>query len=291
MRFVFYVAETAGFCWGVKRAIQGAEGKERKAGEPIYVLGQLVYNEDAVRDLEEKHIHVVRDVEEARGKTLLITAHGKAPREVAYAKTVAADVLDMKCPIVQDLHEAALELKEEGRKVILIIGPKQESHVEVLGVVGVLEGDVVLVQSPCDIEALEFHPQTMIGIVAQTTVNEFYMHELVRIIKDRFQYTKFVPTLCDDISRKQAELRSRGKKFDMILVVGDTKSANTKELFMIARDELKKPTLFILNEAELKKKDIYGVRKIFVIAGALTPLRSIEGVVQRLQEWGGVRKA
>ncbi|MEK7465365.1 MAG: hypothetical protein AAB631_01150 [Patescibacteria group bacterium] len=169
MAFEFYIAKTAGICWGVKRAISGAIGKKRKAGEPIFVLGNLVHNRDAVEDLEEQNIHVVSNVEEARGETLLITAHEKSPNEIAAARMVADTVLDMTCPIVEDLHKAARVLKEEGRQIVLI-GMRARRHPEVDGVIGLLEGEVHIVETLRDVELLPLKAFTPVGIVVQTII-------------------------------------------------------------------------------------------------------------------------
>ncbi|MBI5732962.1 4-hydroxy-3-methylbut-2-enyl diphosphate reductase [Candidatus Jorgensenbacteria bacterium] len=286
MRFVFYLAATAGFCWGVKRAIQGAKGKERKVEESIYVLGDLVHNRDAVNDLEQEDIHVVRSMEEARDKTLLITAHGRSPKEIGQAKRIARDVLDMTCPIVQDLHRAALSLKQEGRKMVLI-GMRSRPHPEIQGTVGVLDDAVHVVETFEDVERLPFNPDDAIGVVAQTTFNENRMHEIVKAIALRFKHTKFIPTICDDISEKQEELRRLSPHFDTVIVIGDKKSANATHLAEIAREELEKSTYFVLNETELRENFIQGAERIFVIAGASTPPRSITGVVDSLCGWGG----
>ncbi|MEK7630299.1 MAG: 4-hydroxy-3-methylbut-2-enyl diphosphate reductase [Patescibacteria group bacterium] len=284
--FAFVLAKTAGFCWGVMRAINGAKGKERKVGERIHVLGALVHNQDAVADLEGENIHLVKNMEEARGETLLITAHGRSPKDIVAARKIASNVLDMTCPIVQDLHKAALNLKSEGRTVILI-GMRSRRHPEVEGLIGVLGGIVHIVETARDIELLPLNENERIGVVAQTTFNELEMIEFVRIIKNRFKDTNFIPTICDDISKKQIELREKGSNFDLIIVVGDKKSANATHLAEIARNELMKPTLFVLNATELESRLIENAKNIFVTASASTPPRSIGSVLSWLTDAGG----
>ena len=286
MHFKFFLAETSGFCWGVKRAIHGAEGKERKAGEPIYVLGSLVHNREAVQDLEDQGIHVVQSVEAARGKTLLVTAHGRSPKDIKEAGLVAREVLNMTCPIVQDLHAAALRLKDEGRRVVLI-GMSRRPHPEVEGVVGVLEGKVTIIEDVSDVATLPFLPDESVGIVAQTTFNTKVVLDIVKAVKARFRDTQYILTICDDIERKQDELRRLGPGFDTVVVVGDTASANATHLAEIARDEMKKRTLFILNGEALSSRDLWHSRRVLVIAGASTPPRSVNGVCDRLRSLGG----
>ncbi|MEK7583693.1 MAG: 4-hydroxy-3-methylbut-2-enyl diphosphate reductase [Patescibacteria group bacterium] len=288
MNFTFTVARTAGFCWGVDRAIKGAEGKLRKAGEKLFVLGHLVHNQVAVSDLERQGIHVVRHMEEARGKVLLITAHGRDPREIKKARAIASDVLDMTCPIVQDQHAAALVLKNEGRAMVLI-GTRSHSHPEVEGTIGVLEGAVTVVESRSDVEALPYPRGQAIGVIAQTTFDNDKVDELLRWISERYPATRYISTICDDIARKQMELRERASEFDTVIVIGDRESANATHLAEIALHTLGKTTLFILNEDEIDVSRIAESEKIFVTAGASTPEGSITGVVKKLEEVGGVR--
>jgi len=288
MNFTFTVAKTAGFCWGVERAIKGAEGKRRKAGEPLLVLGHLVHNQIAVRDLEHQGVHVVQHMEEARGNVLLITAHGRDPREIEKARTIASEVLDMTCPIVKDQHAAALALQNEGRAMILI-GTRSRAHPEVEGTVGVLKGAVTIVESRSDVEALLCPREQAIGVIAQTTFDNEKVIDLLRRISERYPDTRYVSTICDDIARKQMELRVRAGEFDTVIVVGDRQSANATHLAEIALHTLGKTTLFVLNEDEIDLAMIAEAEKILVTAGASTPKSSITGVVKKLEEVGGIR--
>jgi (E)-4-hydroxy-3-methyl-but-2-enyl pyrophosphate reductase len=286
--FVFTLAETAGFCWGVKRAIQGAEGKLKNKRENLYVLGRLVHNADVVSGLQKKGIFIIENIEEARGKQLVITAHGRDPKEIAHAKSMT-NLLDMTCPIVKDQHKAALELKKAGYKMVLI-GMRSKSHPEVEGTVGVLDGEVTVVESLADVDRIRFASDEPIGVIAQTTFNEDLVYQILDEIRKRYRDVKYEPTICDDISKKQDELRMRGGNFDTVIVVGDKKSANSTHLAEIAERELCKKTLFILNETELDLKSLETSERIFVTAGASTPSFSIEGVLRKLQGVGGVMK-
>lgn len=284
--FAFTLAETAGFCWGVKRAIQGAEGKRKNKNENIYVLGRLVHNADVVSGLEKKGIHIIEDIAEAERKTLVITAHGRDPKDIARAKTKAS-VLDMTCPIVKDQHKAALALKHDGYRMVLI-GMRSKSHPEVEGTVGVLDGEVTVVESVEDVKCIRYGSEEPVGVIAQTTFNQEIVFQILEQIRKKYRNVKYDPTICDDISKKQEELRMRGGDFDTVIVVGDKKSANSTHLAEIAERELHKKTLFILNESELDVRALRDSERIFVTAGASTPPSSIEGVVKRLEGIGGV---
>lgn len=284
--FVFTLADTAGFCWGVKRAIQGAEGKRKNKNENIFVLGRLVHNADVVSDLEKKGIHIIENIDEAENKILVITAHGRDPKDITRAKGITS-VLDMTCPIVKDQHKAALELKNDGYKMVLI-GMRSKSHPEVEGTVGVLDGEVVVVESVADVDRIGYAYHEPIGVIAQTTFNEDLVFKILDEIKRRYQNVKYEPTICDDISKKQDELRMRGGNYDTVIVVGDKKSANSTHLAEIAERELQKRTLFILNKTELNIDSLKNSERIFVTAGASTPPNAIEGVLKKLEGIGGI---
>lgn len=301
MSFLFALAETGRLCWGVKRAINGAIGAREKAGEEIFVFGLLVHNDAQVEELEQQGIHVITSLQEARKravhKAILITAHGLDPKIKKELKVVAGKVIDMTCPIVENVHQSALELKSQGRRMILIGKPRE--HQEVKGIIGVLNGEVFLVQKPSDAILIPYHADEKIGIVAQTTFNERMVRRIVLRIKDRFPNAAYLSkhpvinlesgsVICDDISKKQEELRKRGPAFDAVIVVGDRKSSNTKSLVGISESELRKPTFFVSDARDLSETILEGAGKILVTAGASTPRSSVISVLSWLEAKGGV---
>lgn len=286
MSFEFAVAKSAGFCWGVRRAVFGAENLRKKVGENIYVLGELVHNRDQVNDLEKQGIFITRTIENAHGKHLLITAHGKDPKEIERAQKTAKRVVDMTCPIVKRQHENALALQNSGKKIILI-GIKHRYHPEVDGTLSTLNRNAVLIEDEADVAMVPYQTEDRIGVIAQTTFNREKLLKILSRIKERFPNTEFRDTLCDDIELKQEELRSEGLRFDGIIVIGDELSANSRHLFEIARDELKKPSFFIPNASRLFLTDIKSLKRIFITAGASTPSSVIIGVISFLEKHGG----
>ncbi len=128
-----------------------------------------------------------------------------------------------------------------------------------------------------------------IGVVNQTTFNTEVIERILEALRARYENVRYIPTMCDDILQKQAELRERGRAFDTVLVIGDRKSANSTHLAEIAEKELHKPTLFLLTEAELLPEHLNGMRHVFVAAGASSPQSSIEGVMNKLGTFGFVR--
>lgn len=287
--FTFTLGETAGFCWGVERAIHGAKGKQKKVGQTIFVLGDLVHNRAVVDDLAAEGIVVTNDPAMAKDSTVVITAHGKDPKDIAVARTVAHDLLDMTCPIVEDVHRAGLLLQREGRRIILI-GMRTHPHPEVAGIVGTLGGEVVIVESVADVTCVPYASNTPIGVIMQTTFNAMLADEIYAALAQHFPDARFMKTICDDIARKQEELRMQAPHYDAVIVVGDARSANSRHLADIAR-ELGKQTQFVSDEAELRQDFFDEAQRVFVTAGASTPPRSIESVVAYLTRIGGIKES
>ncbi|TSC81629.1 MAG: 4-hydroxy-3-methylbut-2-enyl diphosphate reductase [Parcubacteria group bacterium Gr01-1014_20] len=300
MGFQIIVGGRAGFCWGVKRAIDGAIGKRRKAGRPIFVFGHLVHNETVVSDLFTVGLTVLSSLEEARrqaaGEVILITAHGLDPAIRQELETIAGEVVDMTCPIVKNVHQASLDLKAEGRKMIVVGAPRD--HQEVLGILGILEGKAFLMQSMRDVYYIPYGKFDQIGVVSQTTFNELELRRILERIKEGYPNTEYrsypsivnpesSSTICDDISLKQAELREACTECNRVVVIGSKTSANSKHLAEISEWELHKPTRFVLGANELDQTFFTGAVKVFVTAGASTPPSSIREVLEKLRSWGG----
>jgi len=251
-RFFITRAQTGGFCWGVKHALGRARELRKEQEADIEVWGELVHNQHVVEGLRQEGIRRISDLGESEGNILLITAHGRSPEDTARARKIAERVEDLTCPIVKRQHRAARKLQEEGRKMILI-GVRTHAHPEVQGTVGVLRGEVIVIESLRDIELVPYDPSEPVGIVAQTTFNGMLVSEIVDLIRMRYRDTKYIPTVCDDIARKQEELRSSpALGCNMVVVVGDRKSANTTHLAEIAAGTLNLPTLFVLDARELE---------------------------------------
>ncbi|MDP3963131.1 MAG: 4-hydroxy-3-methylbut-2-enyl diphosphate reductase [bacterium] len=289
--FVFHLDAHAGFCWGVKRAIdgvRGAQGKSAgwKSGGNVVVLGPLVNNPKVRDELAEAGVQTVDRNADIRGGTVVITAHGRDPEEIADVSRKSDRTIDMTCPIVKNLHLNASTLKAEGRKIVLI-GIKSRFHPEIAGVVGLLNGEVFIVETAKDAKNLPYDPADPIGVVAQTTFDEAKISHFVELIRKRFSDVKVLNTLCDDIKQKQDSMRTHAPRYDLVIVVGDPTSANTSHLAEISKNELKKPTRFVPGAEKIFPQSVRGYKKIYVTAGASTPPSAIEGVIAKLQSFGG----
>jgi 4-hydroxy-3-methylbut-2-enyl diphosphate reductase len=277
------IAEYAGFCWGVKRAIEIATNIRQNEGNTIYVLGHLVHNEDVVHKLEEMGIEIVEDFTEAKeGSVLLITAHGLDYKIVQCAKRAGFRIIDTTCPIVQKVHRLTRRFLDEGRKIIII---GHSNHIEVKGINGVADGHAQIVGSIEEVENIYLEPQDKVGIVAQTTFNVIQMQEIVDALHRRFPDVDLAlkDSICYDVKDKQREIRELATQVDAIVVVGSKASSNTTRLYEIALTMCPK-TYFVSKAEELYPIDFSGVEQVCVTAGASTPDWIIQEVVEYLRD-------
>ncbi|MBI2034014.1 MAG: 4-hydroxy-3-methylbut-2-enyl diphosphate reductase [Candidatus Liptonbacteria bacterium] len=283
----FEVAATGGVCWGVDRAIKGVTKLAQLAAErrnPLpAVLGRLVHNDNSIKKLRAMGVNTIAEAREANGGVVVVTAHGRDPKDISILKQNGFTVLDMTCPIVKDQHSRALMLRELGRKIILV--GTLEPHPEIEGTKGVLNGDVIVLDSPFSVDFITFNPNTPIGVIAQTTFDPEIVHEVVVKLKKRFRDVLYFPTVCNDIVLKLQELRERGRMADTVIVVSDQGSANGRHLAETAR-RMAKTVIFILDHHELTPDMLLETRRIFVTAAASTLDPDIEDVVQKIRNLG-----
>ena len=275
------VAAHAGFCWGVKRAIEKATSTRQKVDDIVYVLGHLVHNEEVVQQLEKMGIEVIEDFADAKQHSiLLITAHGLDQKIIQKAKEEGFQVIDTTCPIVQKVHKFTRQFLDEGRKIVII---GHTNHIEVKGISSVADGQAQIVSSVDDIENVNFEGTDKVGVVAQTTFNIAKMQEIVQSLEKRFPNVSFMvrDSICHDVRRKQTETKELASQVDAVVVVGSKTSSNTTRLFEIAREVCSK-TYFVGRATELEVVNWDGVEKIAVTGGASTPDWIIEEVVEYL---------
>lgn len=276
------LAKNAGFCWGVKRAIDTAMAARQETDDTIYVLGHLVHNEEVVRKLEESDIKIVKDFGEAKpGSGLVITAHGIDYKIIQRAKDAGYNIIDTTCPIVQNVHSLTRRFLDECRKIIII---GHAEHIEVKGINGVTDGKAQIIGKLEEIESLELNAGDRIGVVTQTTFNAAERDKILESLIEKFPEVDFKvkDTICNDVKKKQEEVRSLADNVDAVVVVGSRNSSNTTRLFEIASQYCPK-TYFVSAASELEEIDWDRVECIGVAAGASTPDWIIQDVVKFLE--------
>jgi (E)-4-hydroxy-3-methyl-but-2-enyl pyrophosphate reductase len=277
------LAESAGFCYGVERAVRMAE---ETAGShvPCVMLGSIIHNANVVAQLKEQGMHQVETVEEVRpGDTVLIRSHGEKKQVFEYLKGINARVLDATCPNVLRIQRLVARAEEEGR-VPLIIG--EPHHPEMMGVAS-WSGRSVVLSGPEELEQwLAADParrQIPLTAAAQTTCIRAIWESCAEILKKECTNAELFDTICDATHRRQSEAARLAAEVDVMVVVGDRKSANTKHLTEICIERC--PSVIQIETADELSPDFFiGCSVAGLTAGASTPARIIKEVYTTMSE-------
>lgn len=266
-----YLAKHAGFCFGVKRAIDIAT---KTAGKNVYTLGPLIHNTQVVEDLEKKGIRCAESLSEIPEGTVIIRAHGVPPQTIQQAKNLGLKVIDATCPYVKKVHNITKKLQEEGYQVI-IFGEKE--HPEVIGVKGNSENAIVIENLE---EAKKLGNYEKIGLVSQTTQSKEKFKEAAEELKNHTNKLKVCDTICAATEKRQQAAIELAKKADLMIILGGYNSGNTRRLAELCSKETK--TLHIEQPSELNKEVLKGKEKIGITAGASTPDYLIKELTEKL---------
>lgn len=276
-----FIAQHAGFCEGVERAFNIAIETAR-AGQPVYMLGNLVHNKLVVERLKSAGVKAVANLDEiplGSNGVLLISAHGVAPEIYAKAKQIGLEIIDTTCPWVKKAQKIAKQLANDGRTVI-IIGDK--GHPEVKGLVGWSSGQAVVVENKADLAELPLKQTERVGIIAQTTQPTEHFAQMVKEIKKLVNDAVEHNTICDATSKRQAAAVAIAKKVELMLVIGDKLSANTKRLTELCA-ATGVETHQLENVNELNGKWLALKSTVGLTAGASTPDWVIQAILDKLK--------
>ncbi len=272
-----FLADKAGFCFGVKRAISTAY--EAAGRGHVYCLGPLIHNPQEVERLRRMGIETVADFSTLKpGDSLIIRSHGVPPRVLNQARDMGLTIIDLTCPFVSKAQRDAEVLQKEGYQVV-VVGEKK--HPEVQSILGYAGENAVVVETVEDIEEGAF--QKRLGIVAQTTQSYSNFSEIVLRLLRLSKELKVFNTICSSTKERQEAARILASQVDVMLVVGGRNSANTTRLATLCRQE-GKPTYHIEVADEIRPEWIEGVSSVGVTAGASTPDWVVEGVLERLKQ-------
>jgi 4-hydroxy-3-methylbut-2-enyl diphosphate reductase len=275
------LAETAGVCFGVERALKKSYEVTDKSGGDVYSLGPIIHNPQVVKHLEEKGVKVIDKFEDAPTGTVMIRAHGVPLGTQRVAKEKGLDVVDLTCPIVKKLQHSVKKLAEEGY-FIVIVGDK--NHPEIIGARSYADSESVLVvESKSELEQ-EVFSRKKVGIVAQTTIAFDRFREVVDEFLERsVEEIKIFNTICDDIFNKQREAVEIAKSVDVMIVIGGKNSSNTTKIAKLCH-EVNPQTYQIETADEVSSLDIdLNEKTIGVTAGASTPSWIIEEILRGLE--------
>ena len=273
------LAKTAGFCFGVKRAVDTVYQQiEQYRGEKIFTYGPIIHNEEVIKDLRSHGVEVLNDEEElktADADVVVIRSHGVAKYIYDIMEERGITCVDATCPFVKKIHKIVAEKSAEG-SYIVIVGNGE--HPEVQGIRGWAGEQVTVVQTPEDAERFELPDKDQkVCIVAQTTFNYNKFKEVVEIISKKRYDIVVLNTICNATKERQTEARQIAARVDAMVVIGDKRSSNTQKLFEICKEECLN-TYYIQTLDDLDINQLRSVESVGITAGASTPNKIIEEV-------------
>ncbi|MFA4984176.1 MAG: 4-hydroxy-3-methylbut-2-enyl diphosphate reductase [Candidatus Omnitrophota bacterium] len=274
------LAKSSGFCFGVKRAIEIA-AKTAKGGKKVFMLGDIVHNEDVSRQVRKKGIIKTSRLTKGKNKILLIRAHGTSAAVIQKAGALGYEIIDATCPMVKEIHRIAKDMEKNGYRII-IIGDKK--HDEVRGIMGQLKTPALVIDNPKGIPASRIKKLKKIAVVVQSTQNIENVNRIIKSLKKLTGELRFFNTICRPTTVKQQEIKKMPSGNDVMIIIGSASSANTRRLYEISRSQ--NPRSFWVNSRkEIKLRWFKDAKKVGVTAGASTPdwrIREIVGYLKRL---------
>lgn len=275
------VAKNAGFCFGVKRAIDIALKSSQEAKEnPVYMLGDIVHNENVVRNIQMSGIKKTKNIYNPKISSLLIRAHGSSQKIIEKANSLGLKVIDATCPMVKEIHNIVIDMDKKGYKII-VIGDHQ--HDEVQGIVGQIAHKAIVLEEITDIKKKIPKKLNKAAVVAQSTQNLEKVLKMRALLKGYVTDLKFFNTICLPTRLKQAEIKSLPKEKDCIVVIGSKTSANTKRLFQIAKS-INEKSYWVNSITDIKKEWFGGVKSVGITAGASTPDETIRTIRRHIHK-------
>ncbi len=276
------VAKTAGFCFGVKRAVEQVE-EQLKQGKKVYTYGPIIHNEEVVREFEQKGVCILYPEDEwetVEKGTIVIRSHGVTRAEQEKMLSSGFDVVDATCPFVKKIHKIAEEQSRSGRKIVII---GDETHPEVIGIKGWAEGEVFIVDSAEKLEKMNIPEGEKLCIVAQTTFNYKKFQELVEIFEKKRYDIIVLNTICNATEERQSEAARLAAMSEAMIVIGGKQSSNTKKLYEIAKNACGN-TYYIQKLDDLDLSQFKSFRCVGITAGASTPNNIIKEVQKIMSE-------
>jgi 4-hydroxy-3-methylbut-2-enyl diphosphate reductase len=272
------LAKSAGFCFGVKRALKIAL-KTAGTGSAVEMLGDIVHNEEVVLGIQEAGIKKVKKLKEGAGKILLIRAHGASEDIYRKAKKLGYTIVDATCPMVKEIHTIVKASKKEGCRII-VIGDKH--HDEVRGIMGQLRNKALVIDTIEQIPLATIKRIKKACVVVQSTHNAEKILSIVAILRKHIKEVQFFNTICRPTRIKQKEAKSMPLKNDVMIIIGSKTSANTKRLYQISK-ALNRRSYWIRSSAEVESEWFKGAHTVGIMAGASTPDDTTNDVIARIR--------
>lgn len=278
------VAKTAGFCFGVKRAVETVYDQvEKEKGKQIYTYGPIIHNDEVVKDMQKRGVKVIQteeELENLENGVVIIRSHG-VPKRI-YDKLAEKNItcVDATCPFVKKIHNIVKRESEAGSQIVII---GNNEHPEVEGIKGWSTSPVTVIQTMEDVNNFEPDRSGKVCVVSQTTFNYKKFQDLVEILNKKGYDIGVCNTICNATEERQLEAKSIAKGVDAMVVIGDKQSSNSQKLYEISKKECEN-TFFVQTLRDLDLKLFESTGKVGITAGASTPQKIIKEVHASMTE-------
>ena len=281
------LAKFAGFCYGVKRAVETAvKLKKENPNKNIYVLGELIHNMDVINELDSLGIKTIYEIPEKGDGICIVRSHGESPEVFKKLEKAGFEIVDMTCLDVKKVQQRAIELAKDDYYVVIV---GKSNHPEVIAIKANAEqftNKVIVATTPEEVSKYEkeIKEHKKVGIVVQTTQMLSTLNSVVSYINSIAKEVLIYNTICQSTAMRQSEAKRMAETTDLMIVVGSKKSANTTHLAEILKDITK--TIHIENDSELDLNfnSIQNAKEIGITAGASTPENIINKVVNKIKQ-------
>ncbi|MCM8771250.1 MAG: 4-hydroxy-3-methylbut-2-enyl diphosphate reductase [Candidatus Omnitrophica bacterium] len=272
------LAKSAGFCFGVKRALELAQ-KASHRHKRLCVWGEIVHNQEVMQRLGQAGIKKINRLKPNPGTILILPAHGVALNIIEQAKQCGYRIIDATCPMVKQIHKIVRDADRKDYPII-IIGDKR--HTEVKGIKGQIKNKALIIENEKDIPFKKIKRLKRVCVVAQSTQNLETVLKILDILKLYIKEIKFFNTVCQPTRIKQTEIRKMPLENEVMIIIGSKNSANTRRLYEISKS-LNKKSFWVSAKEEVKPAWFKGIKKVGVTAGASTPQSTIEEIIQSIK--------
>ena len=273
------LAKSAGFCFGVKRAIEIAL-RTPSQGKKVYMFGDIVHNEEVAEQISKAGVKKVQKLSGGKGRIFLIRSHGISSLLLEKAKRLGYEIVDATCPMVKEIHKIAKE-SERKNYTVIVIGDKR--HDEVQGIIGQLKTRAVVIENERQIPWHKIKKIRKAHVLVQSTQNLQRVLKIVGILKQRINELKFYNTICQPTRIKQEEINHMPKENDVMIIIGSKTSANTRGLYEISK-AINKNTYWIRSAKKVKPKWFKNVKSVGITAGASTPDYTTQRVINYIKQ-------
>ena len=277
------IADPLGFCGGVSRAIEMTELALKKFGTPLYANHDIVHNKILMDHFKELGVIFVDDILNIQpGSNLLLSAHGSSKKIIAQAQERSLNIIDTTCPLVSSVHDMAQNLEKVDYSIILIGHPE---HIEVIGTIGQVDCEVILIQNIEDVDKIEVKDSNKVGYITQTTLNIDEVKDIIDALKKKFP--KIIGprkgNICYATKNRQDIAKKVSKDVDLMIVVGSSHSSNSNRLRDVCSEYTK--SYLVDYKEDLKEDWLYNVSSIGITAGASAPQSAVNDIIDFLKEY------